>query len=141
MFDKIKALIKKQREIIIYLVFGGLTTLVDFLVYWPLFHWLQWPATASNAVAWVAAVAFAYLTNKPLVFKSNDWHAKTVLPELGKFVGCRIVSFVFTEVFLAITVDWLQWHGLLMKILVSVVVIILNYIGSKWLVFRKKQGA
>lgn len=139
MFDKIKALIIKYWEVIVYLFFGGLTTLVDFLVYGPLYHWLHWPATASNAVAWVAAAAFAFLTNKPFVFKSYDWHVKVLFPELGKFVGCRVVSFLFAEAFLAVTVDWLHWHGLLMKILVSVVVIILNYIGSKLLVFRKKQ--
>lgn len=141
MFDKMKALIKKHWEIITYLVFGGLTTLVDFMVYWPLFHWMHWPATASNAAAWVAAVVFAFLTNKPLVFKSNDWHPRTLFPELGKFVGCRLISFAVAEVLLAITVDWLHWHGLLMKILVSVFVIILNYIGSKLLVFRQKRGA
>ena len=139
MLEKMKALIKKHREIILYLIFGGLTTLVDFTVYWPLYHWLHWPATASNAVAWVAAVVFAFVTNKPFVFKSCDWHPKTLFPELWKFVGCRVVSFAFTEVFLAVTVDWLHWHGLLMKILVSIAVIILNYIGSKLLVFRKKQ--
>ena len=139
MFDKMKTLIRRHREVIIYLIFGGLTTFVDFLVYWPLIHWLHWPATASNAVAWVAAVAFAFLTNKPFVFKSNDWHPSVLVPEIGKFVGCRLASFVIAEVFLAITVDLLSWHGLLMKVLVSVAVIILNYIGSKLLVFRKKQ--
>ena len=126
MFNEMKALIKKHWEIIIYLIFGGLTTLVDFLVYWPLLHWLRWPATASNAVAWVAAVVFAFLTNKPFVFKSNDWRPKTFFPELGKFVGCRLASFALSEVFLAITVDWLNWHGLLMKLIISVAVIILN---------------
>lgn len=139
MFDKMKTLIQKHWEIIIYLIFGGLTTLVDFLVYWPLFHWLQWSATASNAVAWLAAVAFAFVTNKPFVFKSNDWRPVTLFPEMGKFIGCRLASFVFAEIFLAITVDMLGWHGLLMKVLVSVAVIILNYIGSKLLVFRQKQ--
>lgn len=139
MLEKIKALIKKYWEIIIYLIFGGLTTFVDFMVYWPLFHWLHWPATVSNLIAWVAAVAFAFLTNKPFVFKSYDWHPKVLFPELGKFIGCRVASFLFSEVFLAITVDWLHWHGLLMKMLVSFVVIILNYIGSKLLVFRKER--
>ena len=137
MFGKIKAFVRKYWEIISYLIFGGLTTVVDTLVGLPLHYWLHWSATASNAAAWVAAVAFAFLTNKPFVFKSHDWRAKTVFPELGKFVGSRIVSFLIAEAFMAITVDWLKWDYLLMKIIVSVVVVVLNYIGSKLLVFRK----
>lgn len=139
MLAKLKVLFKKYQEVVIYLVFGVLTTVVDFVIYWPLFHLLHWPAAASNAIAWVTAVIFAFVTNKPLVFQSNDWHAKTLLPEIWKFIGCRIASFLFAEAFLVITVDWLQWHGLLMKALVSVVVVIINYVGSKLLVFRKKQ--
>lgn len=141
MFDKMKALIKKHWEIISYLVFGGLTTLVDALVGLPLHYWLHWSGTASNAVAWIVAVLFAFLTNKPFVFKSNDWHPKTLFPELGKFVAARVISFLFSVAFMAITVDWLHWDYLLMKVVVSVLVIILNYIGSKLLVFRKKRGA
>lgn len=138
MFSKIKTLIYKHREILVYLFFGGLTTLVNFSVYWPLIHWLNWSASASNAVAWILSVLFAFLTNKPFVFKSKDWHPKSLFPELVKFVGCRLASFGFEELFLAITVDWLHWHGFIMKLIASVVVVILNYIGSKLLVFRKK---
>ena len=139
MFNKIKMFVRKHWEIISYLIFGGLTTVVDTLVGLPLHYWLCWSATVSNAVAWIAAVAFAFLTNKPFVFKSRDWRAKTVFPELGKFVGSRVVSFLVAEAFMAITVDWLMWDYLLMKIIVSIAVIVLNYIGSKLLVFRQKD--
>lgn len=134
---KLTALMKKHWDILVYLFFGGLTTLVNFLVYAPLYHWLQLSAALSNAIAWVAAVAFAYLTNKPFVFKSHDWSAKTVLPELGKFVGCRVGSGLLETGILALTVDILAWNGFLMKILTSVLVVILNYVGSKLLVFKK----
>ena len=139
MFDKIKSFVRKHWEIISYLIFGGLTTVVDTLVGLPLHYWLHWSATVSNAIAWVAAVAFAFLTNKPFVFRSHDWRPKTVFPELGKFVGSRLVSFLFAEAFMATTVDWLKWDYLLMKVIVSVLVIVLNYIGSKLLVFRTKK--
>lgn len=138
MFGKIRKLIQKNREVLSYLLFGGLTTLVNFAIYWPLYHWLHLPASVSNVIAWIVAVLFAFLTNKPFVFKSHDWLAKTVIPELLKFVGCRVASGAFETLFVAVTVDWLHWHGLVMKIIASVVVIILNYIGSKLLVFRKK---
>lgn len=140
MFDKIKLFIRKHWEIISYLIFGGLTTVVDTLVGLPLHYWLHWSATVSNAIAWVAAVAFAFLTNKPFVFKSNDWRPKTLFPELLKFIGSRVFSFAFSLAFMAITVDWLHWDYFFMKVVGSAIVIILNYVGSKLLVFRKKRG-
>lgn len=138
---KLRQLIEKHWDVLSYLFFGGLTTLVNFIVYTPLYQWLHLSAALSNAIAWVAAVAFAYLTNKPFVFKSHDWSAKTVLPELSKFVGCRIGSGLLETVILAVTVDWLHWHGLVMKLICAVLVVILNYIGSKWLVFKKNGTA
>ena len=138
MIAKIRELIQKHWDILSYLFFGGLTTVVNYLVYFPLYNWLQLSATVSNAVAWVFAVAFAYLTNKPFVFKSFDWSAKTVIPELTKFVGCRIGSGAVETVLLLLCVDWLKWDGNLMIILTSIIVVIINYIASKLLVFRKK---
>ena len=135
---KIRELVYKYWDLISYLFFGGLTTLVNFLVYIPLYNWMHMSATVSNAIAWVFAVAFAYLTNKPFVFKSHDWSAKTVIPELSKFVGFRIGSGVLETAIIFITVDLLCWNGNIMKIITSVLVVILNYIGSKWLVFTKK---
>ena len=89
-------------------------------------------------IAWVVAVAFAYLTNKPFVFRSYDWSAETVVPELTKFVGCRIGSGAAETLILFLTVDLIGWNGNVWKLLTQVMVVILNYIGSKLLVFRKK---
>ncbi|MBQ9762622.1 MAG: GtrA family protein [Oscillospiraceae bacterium] len=133
-----KKLIEKYWDILSYLFFGVLTTVVNYLVYLPCYNWLHWSAAVSNAVAWVFAVAFAYLTNKPLVFKSHDWSLKTVIPELGKFVACRVGSGVLETVILLVTVDLLHWDGNVMKLATSVLVVFLNYIGSKLLVFTKK---
>ncbi len=132
----IGAFVKKHWEIIIYLAFGCITTVVNYAVYLPLYNGLNLSAALSNGIAWVAAVLAAYLTNKPFVFKSNDWSAKTVVPELAKFVGCRVASGVFETLALALTVDVLCWNGNVMKLLTSVAVVILNYIGSKLLVFK-----
>ena len=78
------------------------------------------------------------MTNKPFVFKSNDWSMKTVVSELTRFVGCRVGSGTLETVILFVTVDILQWNGILWKIVTSVLVVVLNYIGSKLLVFVKK---
>lgn len=135
---KIWGLVTKYWEVLSYLFFGVLTTVVNYLVYLPCYNWLHWSAAVSNAVAWVFAVAFAYLTNKPFVFKSHDWSLKVVLPELGSFVACRIGSGVLETVFLLVTVDLLSMNGNVMKLVTSVLVVILNYIGSKLLVFRNR---
>ena len=135
--NKIIQFVKKHWDVVPYLVFGVLTTVVNYLVYIPCHEWLGAPAAASNAIAWVAAVAFAYLTNKPWVFKSHDWSAKTVLPELSKFVACRVGSGVLETLILLVTVDWLDMDGMIMKLVTSVIVVIVNYIGSKLLVFKK----
>lgn len=138
MIQKVKALIVKYWEVLIYLVFGVLTTVVNYVIYLPVYNILGLSAALSNAIAWVGAVAFAYLTNKPFVFKSHDWSMKTVVPELTKFVGCRVASGAAETVILLLTVDMLHWNGNLWKLLTSVLVVILNYIASKLLVFRKK---
>lgn len=138
MINKIKTLICKYWDILTYLVFGVLTTVVNYLVYIPLYNFLGLSAALSNAIAWVFAVAFAYLTNKPFVFKSYDWSLQTVIPELTKFVSCRIASGAAETIILLVTVDLLHWNGNIWKLITSVLVVVLNYFASKFLVFRKK---
>ena len=137
MIGKIKALIVRYYDVLAYLFFGGLTTVVNYIVYLPCYNVLRWSAGVSNIVAWVFAVAFAYLTNKPFVFKSHDWSWKTVGPELAKFVGCRVGSGLLETAIIFVTVDCLAWDGNWMKLITSILVVILNYVGSKLLVFRK----
>lgn len=119
-----------------YLFFGVLTTVVNYIVYLPCYNLLSFSAAISNMIAWIAAVAFAYLTNKPFVFHSNDWSIKTVIPELTKFVGARIASGVLETGIIFLTVDLLRWNGNVMKLVTSVLVVIINYVASKLLVFR-----
>ena len=137
MIAKIRALIEKYWDIISYLFFGVCTTVVNYLIYLPCYNLLGMSATVSNVIAWVVAVAFAFLTNKPFVFRSHDWSAQTVIPELTKFIGCRIGSGAMETVILFVAVDQLGWNGNIWKLLTQVLVVILNYIDSKLLVFRK----
>lgn len=139
MNEKIRKLFHKYYDVLAYLVFGVLTTAVNYLIYLPCYNLLQLPAVVSNLIAWVGAVAFAYLTNKPFVFRSHDWSAKTVIPELTKFVSCRVASGAAESAILWITVDILGWNGNLWKLFTSVLVVVLNYIGSKLVVFRKSE--
>jgi len=134
----LRRLIREYSEVLTYLLFGVLTTAVNYLVYLPCYNLLHLSAGVSNIIAWVIAVAFAFVTNKPFVFKSHDWSAKTVLPELAKFVSCRIASGVLETAILFVTVDIWLWDGNWIKVVTSILVVILNYVGSKLLVFRKK---
>ena len=81
---------------------------------------------------------FAYLTNKPFVFESHDWSKEVMLPELGKFVSSRLFSGLLETGFIALTVDLLNWHSLAMKVIASIAVIVINYVASRWLIFKKK---
>lgn len=135
---KIKELIVKYGDIISYLFWGVLTTVVNYMVYLPCYNWWGISATVSNVIAWAVSVAFAFLTNKPFVFKSHDWSARKVWPELTKFVGTRLGSLVLETAFIFVTVDCLHWNGNIMKLAVAVLVVVINYIGSKLLVFRNK---
>lgn len=138
MICKIRELVEKHWDIVSYLFFGVCTTIVNYLIYIPCYNFMDMSATVSNMIAWVVAVAFAYLTNKPFVFKSHDWSAKTVVPELTKFVGCRIGSGVAETIVLFLTVDLLGWNGNIWKLVTQVMVTVMNYVASKLLVFRKK---
>lgn len=136
--EKISKYLIRYKEILIYLFFGCLTTAVNYLVYFPCYNWLHLSAAVSNAIAWVVAVIFAYLTNKPFVFKSNDWSWEVVIPELLKFVGCRFGSGLMETLGMWLFVDLLAWNGNWMKIVLSVLVVVLNYVFSKWIVFTGK---
>lgn len=137
MLQKIRILIKKYWDILTYLVFGVLTTVVNYVVYLPVYNVLGLSAAVSNVLSWAAAVTFAYLTNKPFVFKSHDWSRQTVIPELTKFVSCRIASGAMETAILLVTVDLLGWNGNLWKLFTQVLVVVLNYVFSKLIVFKK----
>lgn len=145
-------LFKKYKEIISYLFFGVLTTIVNYCVY-ALFTFLLTEsisdvvlrATVSNIIAWVISVAFAYITNKLWVFNNRSWEFKVVIYECGTFVLARLVSGVIDMFFLPLLISWglnqeiLGITGAWAKLITSVIVIILNYVFSKFIIFRKKK--
>ena len=143
MLEYLKKLIYKHKDILLYVFFGILTTAVNYAVYLPLFNVCSISAAVSNVLAWIAAVIFAYVTNKSFVFQSKDWSRKVVGPELMRFLGCRIGSGFVETIIIFLTVDILQFNGNLMKIFTGVFVIIFNYAASKLFVFnnKKKEGS
>ena len=137
MIQKIHIILEKYREIISYLFFGVLTTIVNFVVYLPVYNILGLSASVSNMIAWVVAVVFAYFVNKIYVFRSLDWSRQTVIPELTKFVTARVLSGALETGILLVTVDILGWNGNIWKFVTQILVVISNYVFSKLIVFRK----
>lgn len=137
-----KKFYQKQKEIILYFTYGALTSLVNVLLYAILVDRLG--ITVSNAIAWFAAVVFAFVTNKLFVFKSKKWRSKNTLREAVTFLGARIFSGALEIVlptvlfYIGLDYDLFGVKGFLAKIIVSIIVIILNYVLSKTLIFRKK---
>ncbi len=136
-----------SREIILYLVFGVLTTVVSWGTY-ILFandKFLGLGITVSKVLSWICAVLFAFFTNKSWVFRSTNWRAKTFFRELISFFGARAITGAI-EIFgtpllvrAGVNQKIFGTKGMLANILVSIIVVILNYIFSKLLVFTKKK--
>ena len=137
-----KNLIKKlcNKETITYLIFGVLTTLVNYIVYYLLYKFTAIDALAYNIIAWVAAVIFAFFTNKLFVFESKSFKPNIVFRELLTFVSARVLSLLLEEAFLALTVKVMEIHELLAKLIIAVIVVIVNYFASKLFIFKKGKG-
>ena len=148
----IKKLIIKYRELIVYVFFGALTTAVNLSV----FHLSniilgQELYLASNVIAWIASVIFAYVTNKIWVFDSRQWSRDVLIREISSFFSARVFSFLVEELGLYLLVDTAGMSSmtvtvadytingeLIAKVILAAIVVVLNYVFSKLLVFRKK---
>lgn len=135
MISKIKELLIKYKAIIAYLIVGGMTTLVNFVVYYFDLLVLDMPYKLNICVAWVAAVVFAYFPNKYIVFESKE--KGKGLGEFVKFVGSRITTLIFELVAMFLFIDVIEVKEEIAKIVVAVFIVILNYVLSKLIVFRK----
>lgn len=136
-----KTFIKKllNRETIVYVIFGVLTTAVNYISYWFLRSKLEIPFLIANTIAWIISVLFAFITNKLVVFESKSFNIKLLLFEFVSFVGARILSFLFEEAFLAITTHF-KINEYLSKAIAGIIVIIINYFLSKFFIFKKKNN-
>lgn len=139
--EKIKELYIKYKEIINYLIFGVLTTVVSLAVYYiSVFTFLN-PENAlqlqiANIISWVAGVAFAYVTNRKYVFDSNE---KNKLKEVAKFVLARAITLIIDMIIMWLGVTILCFNDKVIKLISQVVIIISNYIFSKVFVFKNKS--
>lgn len=134
----------KYREPIMYIIMGGFTTIVTWLTY-TLFVFFGIEINISNIASWICGVSFAFVVNKWFVFESKSLKPLTVTRELGSFVGARIVTGIIAIVLFPILYNFgmnqsiFGVDGMVAKIVTSIIEIALNWIFSKYLIFRKSQ--
>jgi len=134
----LKNLFEKYKDIIPYAFFGVCTTVVNTLAYMLCARTLEMEVVPSTIIAWFVAVLFAYLTNRKWVFHSEARTRAEIAREVLSFYSCRIATGVVDWIIMYIFVDVLQMNDLVIKIAANVVVIVLNYVASKVLIFKKK---
>lgn len=153
MTAKIKSLFIKYKELILYVVFGVLTTLVNFAAFWVFTEILgESLYLLNNAIAWVAGVVFAFVTNKIFVFESKSAEVKKVIKELAEFTAARLFSFGVEEGGMLLFVTALGFGKktfeifgftftgqFAVKVVLAIVVVILNYFFSKFIIFKKDK--
>lgn len=135
--SKLKAMLIANKQIILYLFFGVCTTAINTIMYWLLYDLLSLNNIISTVLAWLAAVIFAFTTNKVFVFKSKRTNTQERINEVASFFGCRLLTGILDVVIMAFAVDMLQWDGLLWKLISNIIVTIINYIASKFWIFKK----
>ncbi|MEG0615009.1 MAG: GtrA family protein [Oscillospiraceae bacterium] len=136
--QKAKELYVKYENIILYVFFGGLTTVVSFATHF-LTRFLGGNLSMAVTISWICAVTFAFFTNKFWVFKSKSVTPLKFLREAGLFYAARLASLLIEQAIMLIFADYLDWNELLTKIGAQVIILIMNYAFSKFIVFKKSH--
>jgi len=135
-----KALAHTHREKLLYLFFGGLTTLVYFIVYFLLTRLLLQSTSVSTNIGWLVSVLFAFVTNRKWVFESKQTSTLGVLRELGAFIAARAFSWLLNWGIMVLGVDVLRIWDVPVLLFANVLVIVLNYFASKFIIFKKERN-
>lgn len=139
MAPKLKRLWEKYKEIINYFIIGILTTLLNYISFAVLVYGLELEMHLSNIIAWLIGVIFAYFTNKLFVFESKSFKTKVLLKEILSFGVARVFSLLLEELILFIFVNRLGMEKLIIKLFANIIVVIVNYILSKFIIFKKEK--
>ena len=135
---KIKQRFDKYREIILYLFFGGCTTLVNIVAYY-ICSRIGFGTAISTIIAWVLSVLFAYVTNRKYVFESKAIGFVPIFKETSCFFLCRLATGLLDLAIMVAFVDFLHFNDMIMKILSNIIVIVINFVASKLLIFKNKN--
>ncbi len=136
--ERLKQLFFKYKEYVLYVIFGGLTTLISLISFYICSHPLDIGTVASNIISWILSVSFAYVTNRKWVFKSKTVGFYGIVKEIAGFIAGRLLSMGIETVLLWITVDLYHFNDMLMKVVIGIIVVIMNYFFSRLVAFKKK---
>jgi len=131
-----KQLFIKYKMQILYLFFGACSMVTNVVAYQICYNFLGINNVLSTSIAWVLAVFVAFVTNKFWVFESKKTTVKDSVIELAEFVGFRVLTGLVDVGIMWIAVDCFCWNGLLWKIISNILVIVMNYIASKLVIFK-----
>ena len=123
-------------QIILYGIVGGITTLINIIAYWACTRVLYIPVVASTVIAWIVALIFAYWANRKFVFHSTVNTFSGIIKEASEFVGFRIITGLLDVIIMYLFVDVFGFYDVIVKTVSNIIVIILNYIASKIIVFK-----
>ena len=136
MVEKIKTLAVKYQDMILYVFFGALATLVNTASYYLCYNILGVSNVPSVVIAWLLAVIFAFFTNKLWVFRSKSFAPDVLKHEIPTFFGARLLTGLMDLGIMYVAVDVLHGNGTVWKLISNVLVIILNYVASKLIIFK-----
>lgn len=142
MVEFIKKIYKKHRELINYAIFGVLTTVVNYAAFWLFSDVIELSSKSTlpaNIVAWIISCTFAFITNRLWVFDSKENTRKGIAREAVSFYISRLATLGVESLIMLVFADILQFNKFIVKLVANVIVIILNFVLSKLLVFRKKE--
>lgn len=138
--DPIKKLYIKYKDTIPYLFFGVCTTIINLLIYWVCARVAHFDTMPSTWIAWISAVTFAFFTNRKWVFHSETKALKGIIREGIAFLLSRITTGVFDWLCMFVCVELLQFNDVLIKFISNIMVVALNYVFSKYIVFKHKKS-
>ena len=131
---------KRHKEVLLYLFFGGTAFFMNLFLFIAIDKIFGIDALINNAVCWVICVIFQYFTNKIWVFENKTKNFIELLRQIISFFSGRIFTLLVEEIIIAIFITWLKFDTLSVKLSAQIIVIILNYVISKMIIFKKRQG-
>lgn len=136
LFKKIEPFYKRHKEVLLYLFFGGVVTVVSIGSYQLACAVFGIDALVSNVISWILAVLTAYITSRIWVFRSTADTRGAVIKEIINFFGGRAATLAIEELIILVFVTWLQFNSLAVKLAAQVIVVLLNYVFSKLWIFK-----
>ncbi|EAF0386945.1 cell wall teichoic acid glycosylation protein GtcA [Listeria monocytogenes] len=139
LLNKIPWYTDQVHSIFMYLIMGGFTTIINIVTFWLCTYILNWDYRIANTIAFIASVLFAYFSNKKFVFDSYTPTWKDRLREASSFFCFRCLTYIIDILVMILLISYLSVDELWAKIWTNIIVLVLNYVFSKWIIFKVQK--